>query len=119
MTISEIISKIPSKQVTVYDWNDLRTALCEVMGIPEDKFRDYHEIVGGEYKDFWHVCLDVIIPDSMSNGNIVTMFRGDEEWFDDEPDSEWKILVIKAWNTIYDQLDTSGTDGGIEVHFSW
>ena len=109
---------IASKTVTIYDWRDIRRELCRIMGIAEDKFRDYHEIVGGEYKDFWHVCMDTIVPDHMANGTIVVMWSTDADWY--EGDQEWKNTVLKAWNTFYDCIcGVNHTDPGIYVEFSW
>ena len=105
--------------VKVYNWSDIQDELCRIMGIPEDKFRDYHHVVGGKYKDFWHVCLDHIVPESMQNGTTVTLWSLDEERFDFEEEDAWKMEVIQAWNKLYEELDESGTDSGIEVNFSW
>lgn len=105
--------------VKVYNWSDIQDELCRIMGIPEDKFRDYHHVVGGKYKDFWHVCLEHIVPESMQNGTTVTLWSLDEEWFDFEEEDAWKMEVIQAWNKLYEELDESGTDSGIEVNFSW
>lgn len=44
--------------VKVYDYyNDIQPKLCEYMGIEEKYFRSYHKLVGGDYKDMWHVFL--------------------------------------------------------------
>lgn len=110
---------ITGKQVIVYDWFEIQDDLCRIMEIPTNKFRDYHDVVGGDYKDFWHVCLDTIVPDTMSNGSIVTMFHCGEadDWF--EGDDVWKNKVLQAWNVFYNSVDTGQTDSGICVDFSW
>ena len=109
---------IIGKQITVYDWFDIKNELCKIMDIPENAFRDYHKIVGGDYKDFWHVCLHSIVPESMGNGTIVTMFRADEDWYAMD-DSAWKNKVLQAWNVLYDSLDLDKKDSGIFVSFDW
>lgn len=96
-----------------YDWFDIQTELCDIMEIPEDKFRDYHKIVGGKYKDFWHVCLESIIPDQMSNYTTVTMYEFEGELF--EGDEEWKNRVLEAWNTFMKSINADN----IYVNFSW
>ena len=108
---------ITGKQVTVYDWFEIQDELCRIMEIPADKFRDYHDVVGGDYKDFWHVCLETIVPDNMSNDVVITMYHCDEEWFDG--DDAWKNKVLQAWNVFYNSVDTGRTDSGIYVDFSW
>jgi hypothetical protein len=116
---------ITAKMVPVYDWGDIEKELCVLIGIDPKFFRNYHEVVGGEYKDFWHVALDTFVPDNMSNGTIVPMFRDDEQWFDGNKkytgENEWKLLLLQAWNKLYDELDeqNGGKDSGIAVRFAW
>ena len=106
------------RQITVYDWFEIQEELCKIMGIPSDLFRDYHSIVGGEYKDFWHVCLADIIPDNMTNGSIVKMYQYYGEYYDDENET-WKNKVLWAWNIFYQSVDTDEIDSGIYVEFNW
>ena len=109
---------IPYTETRIYSWFDLQAELCNLMGIPEDKFRNYHQVVGGEYKDFWHVCLEFIVPYNMNNDTIVTMYSIDPEWFEDTAEEDqWKNLVLVAWNKLCDELDPNGA--GIRVSFSW
>lgn len=42
-----------------YDWSDVEEFLCEEMGIDQKHFRDYRSVVGGSYKDFWHVWISI------------------------------------------------------------
>ena len=111
------MSTIPHEVRNIYDWFELQAELCKLMGISEDNFRDYHGIVGGDYKDFWHVCLETIVPDNMSNGTIVCLYSTEEEWF--IGDDAWKNLVLVAWNKLYSSIEPSGLDSGILVNFSW
>lgn len=108
------------KMTPVYDWNDIQDELCVLMGIDKKLFRDYHEVVGGECKDFWHVALESIVPDYMANGTTVTMWPSYEGWFNDEKfigENEWKQVMLKAWNQLCDKIDPD--DNGIEVRFAW
>lgn len=108
---------VSPRKIDLYDWDDIQTAMCEIIGIDKDMFRDYHKVVGGEYKDFWHVCLEQFIPDNMSNDSIEMMWRHDDpDCF--TGDDAWKNLVLNAWNTVYDSI-ASNTDAGIYVSFSW
>jgi hypothetical protein len=108
----------PYTEVRIYSWFDLQAELCNLMGIPQDKFRRYHDVDGGEYKDFWHVCLNTIIPYNMNNDSIVTMYMysTDPELVEGEED-QWQNLVLVAWNKLYAEL--SPDDSGISVSFSW
>lgn len=109
------------KQVTVYEWDEVEKELCKILGIEQKYFRDYHLVVGGGYKDCWHTLIDeFVIPESMRNGSIVTMY-----WYEDleqierlSADEGWKIKVLVAWNQWYDSVDT-GNDSGVLVEFNW
>ena len=108
---------IKPETIELWDWSNIQAELCARMSISEEHFRAYHKIVGGEYKDFWHVCLDYVIPDSMRNDVIVSMFRSDYELTDLSEENSWKFLVVDAWNSFYDEV--SPNDDGIYVRFSW
>lgn len=112
MTLTPQITK-------VYDWNDIEKELCRIMEIPEDTFRDYHKVVGGAYKDFWHVSLSYVIPEGMTNGSTMTLWSVDEEWLDFDENDKWKLEVIRAWNKLYETIDETGTDSGVQVRFWW
>lgn len=106
------------KIIQIYDWFEIQDELCKIMNIPKNKFRDYHEIVGGEYKDFWLVCLKYIVPPDMANGVIVTMYHCHIEWIEElTGNDEWKQKVILAWNKLYNSLVEH--DEGIYVQFCW
>ena len=106
---------IKGETVTVYEWSDIQDEICDVMGIPRDKFRDYHEIVGGDYKDLWHVAVDSVVPDNMSNGTIVTMWPIDDIKWVIKSGEEWTRPFFEAYNTVMEELD----DNGVLVSFSW
>lgn len=103
--------------IDYYNWFDLQEELCKIIGIEEKHFRRYHEVIGGDYKDFWHVCLDTIVPSEMHNGNIVKMYSVYELPYYKEEKDEWKNIVLDAWNKLYEKLDDS--DMGIWVYFYW
>lgn len=110
---------IEATKIDMYDWFEIQEELCRIMGIDSKYFRDYHQVVGGDYKDFWHVCLDSIVPDHMSNDTIVVMYSCDDaETY--KGDDAWKNEVLKAWNKFYNEaLGEGNTDSGIYVNFSW
>lgn len=107
---------IKGETVTVYNWFDIQNQICDVMSIPRDKFRNYHEIVGGEYKDLWHTALYSVVPDNMSNGVIVTMYPAyDIEWLIEDREEEWARPFFEAYNAVMEELDATG----VLVRFSW
>lgn len=109
------------KTLVVYDWKEIQALICDEMQIPVDKFRDYHEIVGGEYKDLWHVALEFIVPDNMTNNTIVRLYAIED--LDQEPEyygnvyGEWSLVFLNAYNAVMDKLDPDFN--GINVEFSW
>lgn len=109
---------IKGQIVTVYEWFDIQDEICDVMGIPRDKFRDYHEIVGGDYRDLWHTAMNSVVPDNMSNGTIVTMWDIDDiEWAIERTKEEWARPFFEAYNVVMKELDPNNK--GVLVRFSW
>jgi hypothetical protein len=115
----------PRKTVEIYDWYDIQGEICKRMGINEQDFRRYENVVGGKHKDFWHVCLGSIIPDKMTNDSICSMYSI-EELYDEEGNvdpyyeetyGKWTIPMFKAYHSIMEEIDPNGN--GIEVRFSW
>ncbi len=107
---------IKGETVTVYNWCDIQNEICDVMGISRDKFRDYHEIVGGDYKDLWRTALNSVVPDNMSNGTIVIMWPVDDiKWVIERIQEEWAMPFFEAYNTVMQELN----DNGVLVSFSW
>lgn len=112
---------IKCETVNVYDWFDLQVELCKIMGIQENQFRDFEDHKNtGVYKDFWHVALEYIIPNQLSNDTIVKIYNAYviEDWAGEEP---WENLVLKAWNELYFSLveGEENEDEGILVKFNW
>ncbi len=94
-----------SKTVKYFDWFDIRTEICKEMGIDEELFRDYHKIVGGEYKDLWHAWLKYFESD-ISNGDIRQNDVGESmesklDWVKSDG-KDWLepfvIAVYKVWD---------------------
>ena len=123
---------VPSKTIQIYNWFDIQKEICRVMGIPEDKFRKYHDIVGGEYKDLWHVCLDAIIPDQMHNDTIVRLYNFDEPVSELNLGSEdqyglmyfvrnwgeWVVPFLEAYQEVMNVLTNGDYDAPVHVEFS-
>lgn len=112
---------IKGDEVTVYNWFDIQQEICKIMGIPENKFRDYHEIIGGDYCDLWHVALDTVIPGNMANGSIVTMF-GIENVNEDikylmSTSGDRTRKFFEAYAQVFDELDPNFQ--GVLVRFDW
>ena len=44
-----------SKEIKFFEWKDIQSEICKEMNIDEQYFRDYHKIIGGDYKDLWQI----------------------------------------------------------------
>lgn len=111
--------KVRYEMVKVYDWFEIQEAICKEMGIEEHQFRRYHQVVGGGWKDLWHVARDVFVPETMANDTIVKMCAIDdltdvEKWL---KDGTWALPMLKAYNKIMNEIDPE--QNGVEVRFSW
>lgn len=108
--------------ITVYDWfGEILPEICAVLKINDNQFRNYHRVIGGEYKDGWHLFLDTVIPDNFSNDSIVKLFTFEEDFIisdytkvEREP---WQQDFLRSYKHVMDKLDVNGD--GIHVSFSW
>lgn len=110
---------ITGKTITQYNWFDIKDEICSKMQIDENYFGNYHTLVGGDYKNLWHVALDSVVPDNMNNDTIVTMYSIDTksiEYFVNKH-GEWTREFFKAYHDVMQELDPD--DNGVKVLFSW
>lgn len=105
--------------IEYYDWNDVEAFLCEKMEIPVDKFGNYHDIVGGKYKDFWHVWLSLVHYDVIND-------KMSKVWFDMLLDEDNRDEIIKEygdWVKILfpsiEELQKEINDESINILYSW
>lgn len=108
---------LPVQTGKYYDWDDVEKFLCDSMGIPHDKFRNYHKIVGGSYKDFWHVWLSIV------NNDVINGKQSDV-WFDmlyDDEEAmveeygEWVRILFPAIEKLHYEVD----DDSITILYNW
>lgn len=102
--------------VEYFDWFDIEKEICEEMGIEEQYFRDYHKLIGGEYKDLWHIWLEYFesIP---NNDTIVFNDLGEEmsskiEWITIKGD-DWAIPFVEVVYRVWDKFDIG------YIKYSW
>ncbi len=102
--------------IEFFDWFDIQKEICKEMGIDEQYFRDYHKIVGGEYKDLWHEWLEYF-ESNIHNGAIVSNDMGESlmskiSWVK-EDGKVWLEPFVRAVYHVWD-------DNGIEyVKYCW
>ena len=108
--------ELKSKTTEYYDWFEIQAAICEEMGIDPDYFRDYHKLVGGDYKDLWHEWLayfdSEVRNDTTTSCDLGENMESKLEWMK-EDGKEWLEPFVKAVYKIWDEH-------GIEnVRYCW
>lgn len=107
-----------SKSISYFEWNDIQEAICKEMNIKKNEFRDYHDVIGGYYKDLWHEWLYFFCNDQVSNDVIIfkDINRDDINhhlgWVKEE-NKEWLTPFIYA---VYNVWENNGIK---YVRFSW
>jgi hypothetical protein len=90
--------------------------LCEEMNIPQSKFRNYHTVIGGDYKDFWHVICDMYY--DIGNDRIVQMYSPEGYTIDDlDEEKKWQWPLYEAFEKVWSKIDPE--NNGVHVHFCW
>ena len=68
------------KQVLEYfDWDDVERFICDELNIVPAQFCVYHEVVGGDYKDLWHVWSKIHF-DGLIIGRYTELHLGDIDY---------------------------------------
>jgi len=107
------------KTLAYYDWDDVQQFICDELNITNEQFRDYHEVIGGSYKDWWHVWMSIVY-DDVSNDSYRTV------WFDILIDvlnekstlNEYGDWVL-ALQPILEKLEQQVGDKKMIVYYSW
>jgi hypothetical protein len=105
----------------VFEGKDFERAVCEKMGIPQEKFRDYHEIVGGDFKDLWLVILE-LENGQINNGQLVNVSEWVYFWEDSVRKLETAYGKDQWWHPFLAAVDQMVDDNDGEdlmIHFWW
>lgn len=99
--------KLETKTLEYYDWDDIQAFLCEELGITENQFRSYKDVVGGErYKDIWHIWIDLNHED-VENDSFKYFFIESEQELRDRLED---IRVEWAQNKADCESNTNGAE---------
>lgn len=102
--------------IAYYEWEDIRAEICKEMGIDEKYFRDYHKLVGGEYKDLWHVWIGYfdseIINDTIVNSCIHDSLEVKLGYLIEE-EGEWVKEFVEAVYRVWDKYKIE------HIKYSW
>jgi len=84
---------LKTKTVKYVEWNNFKEEVCKEMKLDPALFRDYHKVIGGDYKDLWHVWLWWNEDKRITNGVISPVtFDSYMEW----DDAFWKVDLEEA-----------------------
>lgn len=97
-----------------YEYQDIINLMCEFMDFPPSEFRNYHRIIGGGYKDLWHIWVDVFHVENDSY-----QYESFEDLLEYEDGiiiryGEWAEPFFRALEHV---RDTIGDE--ITIHYSW
>lgn len=111
-------NKIKVSTLEYVDFNDIEEFICKELGIERKYFRDYHKVIGGDYKDLWHVWLKLVGGD-VSNGGYHTIYLDgfmDSYYYEQtlKTHGDWIKCLRKPLEKLQEQL---GED--IVVYYSW
>lgn len=112
------------KTIEYYDWTDIREYLCEQLNISVNQFMSYHDVVGGESKNLWHVWL-WIVDDQVINGCIMPFYLlyGDDdsmEYFKRklvEQFGKWALDIVGPLESLSKEIGLPDTN--VWIHYSW
>lgn len=133
------MTKLVPNTLNYYAWDDFQLAICEQMGIPNDKFREYHNVVfpdiedyateGSPYYDCWHVWIEVFDANVRNDSySSLCLFGPDEpgntdgEWGYIEERAvkeygEWSRTFVKAVSRVIQQYNLA--DKELVIYYSW
>lgn len=110
-----------TKSITFYDWETIEEEICNILQIDKSSFRDYHEVVGGEYLDLWHVWLTAVY-EEVHNGHIAYVhncYFSEEEKLRLVSEYDERIITfIDAVNYLINEK-IIGDENGFWVYYNW
>lgn len=87
-----------SKEIKYFEWVDIQNEICKEMNIDKKYFRDYHKIIGGNYKDLWHEWMeyfDEVKKDSIVRRDMCERMESKLRWVE-EDGKEWLYPFVRA-----------------------
>ncbi len=93
-----------SKEVKYFEWKDIQKQICIEMDINEEYFRDYHKLIGGDYKDLWNEWMnyfDEVTNDTIKYNDLDECMESKLEGIM-EDGKEWLESFVKAVYKVWD-----------------
>ena len=118
-----------TREAVYVEYDEIQKRVCEILDIKEEQFRKYHDVIGGPYKDLWHVWLwyvdDRVHNDSMFPHLLETRQGYDDyfinsfkerfntwTWQDAEP-------FFSAVKHVEEELATQTKSDTVWIEYSW
>lgn len=111
------VYKPQSNTVQYYEWKEIERYLCSYIGIEKEYFRDYHKVVGGKYKDFWHVWL-AYVNDNVYNNTLTLVWINNDSYMYkriEEKFGKWAFVLIDAMTDLFDLFE----DDYFFIYYEW
>jgi hypothetical protein len=93
-----------SKEIRYFEWEEIQSEICKEMNIDEQYFRDYHKLIGGDYKDLWHEWMNYfgeVRKDTIVRNILGECMESKLEWIK-ENGKEWLESFVKAVYKVWD-----------------
>lgn len=99
-----------------FDWDDVEKYICDKLGIVPAQFRDYPIVVGGDYKDLWHVWLTINF-EEIRNGSYTKTWLDDIDRIFERLIKEYGEWVECLRPILNDMREEFGDE--LMIHYSW
>ena len=101
--------------ISYFKWCDIQKSICDEMNIDQKYFRDYHKLVGGDYKDLWHEWIeyfDDVKNDTIVHNDLEESMESKMEWIIEDGKDWLKPFVVAVYN-VWDKHEIE------YVKYSW
>ena len=101
------------KTAEYVDYEDIEKRICEIMGIDQEYFRDYHYVINSDkYLDLWHVWL-WFVDNELDNGHMSDYFLDNSNLIENSDfkqrflneNKNWKWKEIEPFFKAIDQVN--------------
>lgn len=112
-----------------YEWDQIEDFLCKAIGIERKHFSSYHHVVGGDYKNLWHVWL-WFVDGRVSNGIYCREFLGAPDFEEEgsyfrekliEEFGEWALVFCSALDKLIEFINKENNtlEAELIIHYEW
>ena len=107
----------PTVETLVYFvFKDYENMMCQKLGIPADKFRDFQ--YDAKEHDLWHWFMDEVCYGEVHNGSYQSVYAFEIENDIELETEEWKKKVMLAHNEVVKELEELG-EHDVTLYIYW